>query len=315
MIQIDGSQNFPSGAPSPVVAIGNFDGVHVAHRLLINLAIDRARELGGTSVVYTFDPHPVKILAPDESPLLIQTLEQRIAEIARLGVSACVVEPFTGELAHKSAEDFFEAVIVRALCAKEIVVGYDFTFGLHRHGSVRTLAGLGAGHGIDVRILDAQFLNETLISSSNIRSLVTQGNVGEAARLLGRLYSIEGKVVAGRGTGKSLGARTANLETLNQLIPADGVYLTAAKLSPGDSGHYRGITSIGTNPTFPHAVFTIETHIIGEDIELMGRTLVIEFIKKMRDQITFASPEELKGQIRKDIAEAKTMHSSDGVKL
>lgn len=305
MKRILNSQNFPPDAACPVIALGNFDGVHVAHRLLIERALKTARDRHGTSVVYTFDPHPVKLLAPAECPPLIQTLEQRISSIESLGVDICVIETFTEKFAHQDAADFFNEVIVSKLHAREIIIGYDFTFGLHRRGSVHTLMELGKKSGVNVNIIEAQFLNETLVSSTNIRRLVLHGDVSEAKVLLGRAYSITGRVVKGHGIGRGLGARTANIESLNELTPESGVYLTSTRV--GEYA-YPSVTSIGTNPTFHNFPFTIETHLIDMDIQLMDHMVTIEFYKRMRGQIAFGSEEELKEQITKDIDEARIMH-------
>lgn len=305
MKRILNSQNFPHDTIHPVVALGNFDGVHVAHRLLISETLKKARDIGGASVVYTFDPHPVKVLASAECPPLIQTLEQRIASIESLGVDICVIETFTEKFAHQDAAEFFGEVIVSKLRAREIVIGYDFTFGLHRRGSVQTLAKLGEKTQVKVNVIDAQFLNETLVSSTNIRRLVMHGDVSEAAVLLGRPYSITGCVVKGHGIGRELGARTANIESENKLLPENGVYLTVTRMG---EAIYPSITSIGTNPTFHNFPFSIETHMIDSKIEALGRTATIEFFKKMRDQIAFGSQEELKEQIKKDIDAARILH-------
>lgn len=315
MKRIDGSEHCPRGLPPAAVALGNFDGVHLAHQRLIAGACEAAKASGGVSAVYTFEPHPARVLSPAECPPLLQTLPQRLAAIEALGVDLCIVEPFTEAFAAREAGHFFRDILIGRLGAASISVGYDFTFGLHREGSVELLRRLGAEAGVAVRIIPAQFLGETLISSTNIRRTIAQGDVAEAAALLGRPYAIEGPVVPGRGIGRTLGAHTANIASENELIPKDGVYLTrtAVEGDPGARRAYASITSIGDNPTFPHAPFTVETHLIDVEVDVAGRTVVIWFLKRMRDQIAFDSPEELKEQIRKDIDEARKQHEARGM--
>ena len=300
-----GSQNFPKLINKPVVALGNFDGVHIGHRRLIEKTIGEAEKSGGTSVVYTFDPHPVKILAPDECPPLIQTLKQRVDTFENLGLDYCVVEKFTQEFARQTAESFFETIILNRLHASAIVVGYDFTFGFHRHGTGKLLENLGSLHNVDVHVLDAQFFDETLVSSTNIRNLVMEGKVLAAGKLLGRCYSITGRVVKGRGIGKTLGAHTANIESENELVPKNGIYLT---LTASGKNRHISVTSIGINPTFLNAPFSIETHLIDADINLLGQTITIEFLDFIRDQKAFDSQEELREQIKRDIKLARMLH-------
>lgn len=305
MQTIFGSQNFPNLNAEIVVAIGNFDGVHLGHRHLIGETKKKAQEIGVQTAVYTFDPHPVQVLSPNQCPIMIQTQDQKLSALDLLGVGFCIVEKFTIEFAHQLPETFFEEVIIKRLHARAIVVGYDFTFGLQRKGSIKLLRQLCEQGGVGITVIDAQFLRDTLISSTNIRRLVEHGDVVNASKLLGRPYSLEGKVVPGRGVGVTLGARTANLKSLNELIPKNGVYLTLTSI---EGRTHRSITSIGNNPTFPNSSFAIETHIIDEAPELTGMTIVVEFLERLRDQITFASPEELKKQILADIELAKKMH-------
>jgi len=305
MRRISGSEVFPKGATAPVVALGNFDGVHLGHRRIIERAVAMARSLKGSSVVYTFDPHPVRILAPAECPPLIETLEQRLSSIESLGVDFCVVEPFTAGLAAMGAKEFFLDILAGRLEARAVVVGYDFTFGARRQGTADLMRELGAKRGIDVVKVEAQFLEDKLVSSTNIRRLIEHGEVCEAEKLLTRPYAIEGLIVPGRGIGRRLSARTANIESENECIPANGVYLTEAVI---EGKSYPSVTSIGDNPTFPHAPFAIEAHLIGRDVDVMGKKIRLLFLGRMREQVAFASEEELKDQIRKDIEKARQMH-------
>lgn len=308
-----GSENFPPDAPQPVVTLGNFDGVHLGHRHLIDAAREKARALSGVTVVYTFEPHPVRILAPRQCPPLLQSLEQRLDAFEELGVDICVVESFTEEFAHFTPEAFFQRIIVERMHAAAVVVGYDFTFGVHRHGTAESLQVLGGEYGVEAVVVEAQFQGETLISSTNIRHMIARGEVDAAANLLGKPYSIVGRVVPGRGTGRTLNAHTANIQTENEVIPQDGVYISLTQVKgDGKVLRYPSVTSIGNNPTFPEASFAIETHLIDAEVDIMGREVVVEFVKWMRDQITFASTQELKKQIHQDIDAARQYYGSRG---
>lgn len=311
MFLVHGSKNFPKDT-APIVAMGNFDGVHLAHRRVISLSFATAKDRGLKSCVYTFDPHPAKILSPEGCPPLLQTPAQKLASIEATGVDICVVEKFNSKFAALTPEVFLDEVISVRLKAKGLVVGYDFTFGSHRHGTALWLKEKAGALGIDVMIVEAQFLDETLLSSTNIRQLIRKGDVSDATKFLGRPYEIEGTVVKGRGLGANLGVHTANIESINEVIPADGVYLTVTQLldtrCPNHRTVFHSITSIGTNPTFHEASFAIETHLLDANVDALGQRAVIKFLDKMRDQIAFASPEELKKQIKKDIEDAKKRH-------
>lgn len=293
-----GSENFSKNIINPVVALGNFDGVHIGHKKIIESAIFSAKKVGGKSVVYTFDPHPVRVLSPSDAPPLLQTLNQKLDSIEKLGVDIVIIESFTHSFAALDAQLFFETVLVNNIHAKGLIVGYDFTCGIHRKGTIEFLEKLGATYGIKINIVDAQFLGDTLISSTNIRRLLEHGDVKSANLLLGRPYLIEGKVVKGRGLGGNQLVHTANIETQNELIPKNGVYITNALVA----GHsYSSVTSIGNNPTFKNSPFSIETHLIDINMDVLGMDISIKFIKRARDQITFDSVELLREQINIDI--------------
>lgn len=307
MRRILGSNNFPPETPRPIVALGNFDGVHIGHRRIIERVLADAEDIRGTSVVYTFEPHPALILAPGQCPRLLQTLDQKLACLEECGVSICVIEPFTKEFAHTNAPAFFDEVLVNRLKATKLVAGYDFTFGLHREGSMETLSLLCADRGVGISVVEPQFYGETLISSTNIRHLISRGDVASAGMLLGRPYSMEGKVVKGQDIGRDLNAHTANIESANELSPRDGVYTSRTRIQ-GEARPLPSVTSIGNNPTFPGSRHTIETHIIDRNLDIMGQRITIDFLDWMRDQITFESVEKLRGQIARDIDGARRYH-------
>lgn len=295
-----------------VVTLGNFDGMHRGHRAIIAEAVSKASELSGTSVIYTFYPHPVKTLAPEACPPLIQTIEQRLEAIESLGMDACVVESFNLNLAHLPPKDFFTQILVKRLGAVAIVVGYDFTFGVHRRGTVDLMRQMGEAQGISVTIMEAQFMDDLLISSTEIRRDITTGNVERAAELMSEPFTLRGRVVRGRGIGRSLGTHTANIDVENELLPLEGVYFTRTRIL-GEKKSYPSVASVGVNPTFEGSPFTVETHIIDFDGMLMGKTIDIMFYKRLRSQIEFDSPETLRGQIERDIEAARKWHEDHGV--
>jgi riboflavin kinase/FMN adenylyltransferase len=295
-----------------VVTLGNFDGMHLGHRTIISEAVKKARELDGTSVTYTFYPHPVKMLAPDACPPLIQTLYQRLESIEALGMDACVVESFNLNLAQLPPKDFFNHVLIEKLGAKAVVVGYDFTFGVHRRGTVDLMKQMGESQGVSVDIIEAQFMDELLISSTEIRRDVATGNVERAQELMGEPFTLRGKVVSGRGIGGSLGAHTANIEVENELMPLEGVYLTRTRL-PNEEKSLPSVASVGVNPTFEGSSFTVETHIIDFEGILQGKMIELLFYKRVRGQIEFDSAETLRGQIERDIEAARRWHEDHGI--
>jgi len=250
---------------------------------------------------------------------LIQTLEQRLDLFETLHLDACVVEPFTHDFAQQTPEHFFERILVKRLGARAIVIGYDFTFGFHRGGTIEVMEQLGAKYGVEVAVIEARFVDDLLLSSTEIRHFISIGSIDKAAKMLGRWPCIEGKVVSGKGLGAHLGAHTANISPANELIPGNGVYLTVTHIEEnpptlplkkgGKGGIWPSITSIGHNPTFPGEPLSIESHLLGFQGNLLGKNLFVDFIEKMRDQVAFPSVERLHEQILKDIEEAKKRHA------
>jgi riboflavin kinase/FMN adenylyltransferase len=309
--RIDGTASFPHDARHAAIALGNFDGVHIGHQVLLRHIVDRARRGAVPSVALTFEPHPVKVLAPSQCPRLLMTLGQKLRRLGDCGVDLAVIEPFTRELAALTPENFFRRVIMHTMAPSAIVVGYDFTFGVHRTGTVEILEELGRKEGIEIVIVPAEFSGETLVSSTIIRRMVAEGRVSEAMTLLGAPYTIEGEIVPGRGIGQSLDARTANLRPVNEIIPADGVYVSAMWVE-GENAPRPSVTSIGNNPTFPDSHHSIETHVLDDACAVLGKNVSLFFYDFMRETLTFASAEELKAQIARDIAAAREYHASHG---
>ena len=294
-----------------IVALGVFDGVHRGHREIFRQVIARAKAVRGTSVVYTFDPHPVTVVAPSAAPKMINTIRQRVALIKGCGIDRVVVQKFTKEFSQQTPEQFFERVIVKRLKARALFAGYNFTFGVRRSGTAETLEALARRVGIDVHIVSPFLKGETLVSSTQVRQFLASGDLPRAEELLARPYFIEGVVVRGRGIGgKELGLHTANLDSENDAILPTGVYVSFATAG---GRRFRSVTNIGPNPTFCSGPVSVETHILeGFRRNIVGRRLRVEFLRKIREEIRFASPADLASQIRRDIATAKKIFTERG---
>ncbi|MFH1652567.1 MAG: bifunctional riboflavin kinase/FAD synthetase [Pseudomonadota bacterium] len=301
----EGSTNYnESSRHKTIVAIGNFDGVHLGHLKLLQLAKEMAKRKNSRLLAYTFFPHPAALLAPQLAPLLLQTIEQRKRSLEEAGVDICIIEPFDHALSGVSPDYFFHETLLNRLHASGIVIGYDFTFGKNRSGNTAMLQSLAQKEKIELIVTPPQLIDEILISSTNIRQALRGGQIDLANKLLGRAYEITGLIIPGRGFGKEIGARTANLKPYSQIIPSDGVYLTETTIDKT----YPSITSIGNNPTFSFKQHSIETHLLDTERDLQGVQVSINFLHRMRDQKAFNSVEELTHQISDDLKEARKMH-------
>ena len=282
-----------------VVTLGVFDGVHRGHRHIFEKVVARARRRHGLSLVYTFEPHPACLLAPLSAPPMLNNLAQKRELIAEAGIDRIVVERFTRSFSAITPDRFFHRILVRRLRAREIFVGHDFTFGVHRSGTTDDLRTMGKEAGVQVHVVPAYLWKETLVSSTQIRHFVAQGQLRAAEDLLGRPYFIEGRVIRGRGIGgKKLGIHTANIAPENDSILPTGVYATTTVVG---GKRYSSVTNIGPNPTFGPGPLSIETHILKFNRSIFRRRIRIEFLEKLREEITFASAEELARQIHHDI--------------
>jgi riboflavin kinase/FMN adenylyltransferase len=287
----------------PAIAIGNFDGVHRGHQELLQLAQSAARIRGGEGVVLTFEPHPARLLAPTLAPPLIYPLERKLELFGEVGMDVCVLEPFTLELARVSAEGFVDQVLCAGLCAEEIVVGYDFTFGKKREGTVETLRQLGLARGFAVHVVPPVTVNGLVASSTKVREFVLEGNVEGARMLLGRCFDVRGRVVQGAGRGRTIGIPTANVAVAGELMPKPGVY--AAEVLVGDARH-PAVVNLGTNPTFVAAgALSLEAHLFDFEGDLYDRVLSVLFHARLRGEERFPSADALVLQIRRDIEDAR----------
>ena len=292
------------GWPHPVVALGNFDGMHRGHQQLVDEIRRQARERAGTSVALIFDPHPPRVLRPDKAPPLLMTLAQKLTAFERAGLDAVAIVRFTPELSRFEPEVFVETVLVDWLRAAEVWVGANFLFGRDRSGTFTLLRALGEDRGYRAEKIEPVFYKDFVVSSTRIRHLVAEGRVDEAGALLGHHYAIEGDVIRGDGRGRLLGCPTANLATDNELLPADGVYATIAAL---DDTWHRAVTSVGLRPTIGDDRRTVETHLLDGHYDLYGRRLRVLFVKWLRDQARFDTLDALRTQIAEDCEAAVTL--------
>ncbi len=288
---------------NPVLTIGNFDGVHKGHLALFDKVKERAKAIDGQSVVMTFEPHPLKIMKPANGPQLITHTGQKLELIEKAGIDVIVCVSFDQEFAAIPARVFVNNILVKRIGIKEIVVGYDYTFGHNREGDINLLREIGNDSGFIVHLVGPIEIEHTLVSSTSIRRLVQEGRVEEAGVLLGRDFEVQGTVVKGQNRGaRLLGFPTANLNPHGELLPKRGVY--AVKLLIDDV-LYNGVTNVGHNPTFGDTGLTVETHILDYSGELIGKTIKVHFIKRLRDEKAFKDLKDLSDQIARDIGQAK----------
>jgi riboflavin kinase/FMN adenylyltransferase len=289
----------------PVLALGNFDGLHRGHIKIIERVRRVATERGATSVVMTFDPHPPRVVRPDKAPPLLMTTAQRLEGIERAGLDGVAVVRFTPELSRWDPETFVRTVLVEWLHAAEVWVGANFLFGHDRAGNFSMLRSLGARYGFRTEKIDPVRYKDFVVSSTRIRRLIGEARVDEAGALLGHPYSIDGTVEEGNRRGRQIGFPTANLATVNELVPPNGVYATIVRL---DGVIYPAVANIGIRPTFGESTkTTIEAHLIDVDRDLYGQTLRLGFIQRMRDERKFDGVDALKAQILADVAKARTL--------
>lgn len=281
----------------PVLALGNFDGLHRGHQKIIERVKRGAAEHGGTPMVMTFDPHPPRVVRPDKAPPLLMTKAQRLEALAASGVQCVAVVRFTPDVSQWAPETFVRIVLVDWLRVAEVWVGANFLFGHGRSGNFTLLRLLGQRYGFRAEKIDPVRYKDFVVSSTRIRRLVCEGRVDEAGALLGHPYVIEGRVIEGRGRGRELGYPTANLETPNELLPPHGVYATMLVL---EGTVHAALTNIGTRPTFGETDLTVETHVLDFSGDLYGRTVRLAFVQRLRDERRFEDADALRAQIEAD---------------
>ncbi len=283
-----------------VLAIGNFDGIHLGHQAILRATVECARALNAVSTALTFDPSPRKVLRPESAPPRLSTNAQRMEWFNVMGLEAVVVLPFTLDLARLSPGEFVEQILVRDLHVKAVLVGENFRFGHKQGGDVKLLTELGAIHGFDVVIVPPVVYRGEVVSSTIIRREVAEGDVSHAARLLGRPFALTGEVISGAGTGRRFTFPTLNLAAEQELLPARGVYITRSCLE-GETPSHRSVTNVGMRPTFNGSSLSIETHLLDAQLATAPERMEVRFWKRVREEKKFSGPEELRAQIASDI--------------
>lgn len=302
--------HFPDDTPPvrwvrPVLALGNFDGLHRGHLKIIERVRRRADERGSTAVAVTFDPHPPRVVRPDKAPRLLMTHAQKLEALERAGIDGVAVVRFTPELSRWEPEYFVRTVLVDWLRVADVWVGANFLFGRDRSGNFSLLRTLGARLGFRAEKIDPVRYKEFVVSSTRIRRLIEEGRVDEAGTLLGHHHFVDGTVVRGDGRGRSLGFPTANLATENECLPAAGVYATLVAI---DGVIQPAITNLGTRPTIGDDLgVTLETHVFDIDRDLYGSQQRVIFVQRMRDERKFDGVESLRRQIADDCEQARML--------
>lgn len=291
----------------PIITIGNFDGVHLAHQEIIKKAVKRAKEKKGTSIVITFEPHPVKFFKHFNLKLL-QTINQRLEIIESLGIDVVIVLDFNENLSNTSAKTFVEEFLIDKIGMKEIFIGYNFHFGKNKEGDIDLIENLSKKHSFEVFIQNPIILDGIVCSSTNIRKFIEAGEIEKANFFLNRNFSISGIVVGGNKLGEKIGFPTINIKSENELLPLDGVYITYVNFKE-DS--LPSITNIGIKPTFGETMKSIESHILNFNKEIYGEKVNLCFLKRIRSEIKFPSVKELSEQIARDIEIARNYFYKD----
>ena len=303
--------HFPDdrGAPGwrrPVLALGNFDGVHRGHAKIIQQVRRRADEQGAAAAALTFDPHPSRVVRPDKAPPLLMTGPQKLAALAEAGMDGIAVVRFTPELSRWDPETFVRTVLVEWLQVAEVWVGANFLFGHERAGNFSRLRALGARYGFRAEKIDPVRYRDFVVSSTRVRRLIAEGRVDEAGSLLGHHYMLAGTIARGDGRGRRIGYPTANLATENALLPPNGVYATAV-LMEGDI--HAAATNVGVRPTFGGAPAgpVVESHLFDVDRDLYGLAVRVAFIRRLREERSFPDGEALRAQIARDCDAARRL--------
>ncbi|MEW6323352.1 MAG: bifunctional riboflavin kinase/FAD synthetase [Acidobacteriota bacterium] len=295
----------PRSWQHPVLAIGNFDGLHRGHVKIVERVRRGAAERSGTPLVLTFSPHPPRVVRPDKAPPLLMTERQKLEALERAGIRGVAVVRFTPELARWEPERFVKSVLVDWLRVAEVWVGADFLFGRERSGTYSLLRTLGAQYGFRAEKIDPVRYKDFVVSSTRIRRLIAEGRVDEAGTLLGHHFYIDGTVIEGTRRGRELGFPTANLATENELVPPNGVYATLACF---DGVVRPAVSNIGVRPTFGDGAGpAVETHVLDYAGDLYGRELRLAFVQRLRDERRFGDVDALRSQIEADVRRVRRL--------
>lgn len=301
MIVWNGIDRVPRDTGPVVATVGNFDGVHLGHRAILDSTLRVARHRGFLSVLVTFEPHPLAVVDPLRRPRLLMTRRQKLEALEATGLGAVLIQEFTPELAASSGEEFFSNHLENRLQLAAVHVGENFRFGHGRAGDLALLRGIGAASGFEVVGVPPVTLDSEVVSSSSIRRRVEDGDVERARRMLGRPFAVTGEVVRGEGRGRSLDFPTANLDVENEILPRRGVYVTQTVAL---ALRLPSVTNVGVRPTFGGSGMTVETHLIDFDDDLYGERMEVRFLARIRDEKRFETPSALADQIARDRAAA-----------
>ncbi len=287
-----------------VLTIGNFDGVHLGHRQIFRQVVRTARALRGTAAVLTFEPHPLRLLAPEQAPPRINTPEEKVRLVEASRIDLLLVLEFNRQLAELSAGEFVHDILVDKLAVRHLIVGYDYSFGRRREGNIEFLRQESRRCGFTLQVLDPIRQDGEVYSSTRIRQALQAGDVAGVVEVMGRNFTLDGSVVHGAGRGQTLGFPTANLATSKELLPANGVY--AVKVKWRDR-LYDAVVNIGRRPTFEQQEATLEIHLLDFRGDLYGETLRVYFMQRLRPEQRFESAEALKQAVCRDIERARQM--------
>ena len=290
--------------PGSVVTMGNFDGIHLGHQTLILRTVEDSKQQGFPSTVLTFEPHPLRVLAPERAPLLILSYDDKLALFQSFGVDIVIAQSFDRQFASIAADDFVRRFLVDRLKARKLWVGRDLRFGQSRRGEVNDLVRLAADGGFQVGVLDPILLQGVRISSSRIRQLVQEGRVDEVKPMLGRYHFVSGRVVTGHRRGRDLGFPTANISSPTEVVPLNGIYTTLLQIK---NEQWLSVSSIGVNPTFGDGPRTIESFILDFDGDIYGEPVKLSFVKRIREERKFVMIKDLVAQMHEDVNRAKAI--------
>lgn len=300
----------PVGWSAPCVAVGNFDGVHLGHQALVKAVRERARHVAGLAVGLTFEPHPARVLRPEQAPARLLTFDQKARLLADAGLERLAVLPFDAALAALSPDEFAARVLRDTLGARVVGVGENFRFGAARAGGLADLRRLGGALGFELLALGPVMLAGQPVSSTRLREVLERGEVAEAAALAGRPYLVEGLVVRGDQRGRTLGFPTANIDPWNELLPGAGVYAARAGVAGGPA--CPAVVNVGRRPTFDGREVRLEVHLLDFEGDLYGAALRVEFLARLRAEMRFPSPQALVEQIGADVRLARRVLEQAG---
>jgi riboflavin kinase/FMN adenylyltransferase len=297
----NGIESYPDDATAAVGTIGNFDGVHLGHEAIVRRVVDEARSLGAPSLLITFSPHPLSVIAPERKPKRLQNRGQKLESLRRTGLSDVLILEFNRELAALSGEEFFGQLLADRVRFAAIRVGENFRFGKGREGDLNLMREIGARHGFEVHGVAPVVANGHVISSTAIRQALADGDVALARRMLGRPYLVAGEVTRGDGRGRRLDCPTANLDLDNEVLPRPGVYVTETMVI---AGRFPSVTNVGVRPTFGGRSLTVETHLLEFDDDLYHERAEVHFLERLRDEVRFEDASVLADQLARDRAAA-----------